>query len=63
ADGFIVQEYVKLPEAFGYHYMIGSWEVDGEAAGIILRGDKSLITGRNCLIIPHIVADNELAFY
>ncbi|MEO1341920.1 MAG: glutathionylspermidine synthase family protein [Cyanobacteria bacterium J06635_13] len=61
-DGFIVQEYVKLPEAFGYHYMIGSWEVDGEAAGIILRGDKSLITGRNCLIIPHIIADHELAF-
>ena len=60
ADGFIVQEYAKLPEAFGYHYMIGSWEIDGEAAGIILRGDKSLITGRNCLIIPHIIADNEL---
>ena len=60
ADGFIVQEYAKLPEAFGYHYMIGSWEIDGEAAGIILRGDRSLITGRNCLIIPHIIADNEL---
>ena len=60
ADGFIVQEYAKLPEAFGYHYMIGSWEVDGEAAGIILRGDKSLITGRNCLIIPHIIGDREL---
>lgn len=60
ADGFIVQEYVKLPQAFDYNFMIGSWEVDGEAAGIILRGDKSLITGRNCLIIPHIVAENDL---
>jgi glutathionylspermidine synthase len=59
-DGFIVQEYVKLPEAFGYHYMIGSWEINGEAAGIILRGDKSLITGRNCLIIPHIISDAGL---
>jgi glutathionylspermidine synthase len=59
-DGYIVQEYVKLPEAFGYHYMIGSWEVNGEAAGIIIRGDQSLITGRNCLIIPHIIADDGL---
>jgi glutathionylspermidine synthase len=40
--------------------MIGSWEVNGEAAGIIIRGDQSLITGRNCLIIPHIIADDGL---
>ena len=59
-DGFIIQEYVKLPQAFDYNYMIGSWEIDGEAAGIILRGDKSLITGRNCLIIPHIISDDGL---
>jgi len=60
SEGWIVQEYAKLPQAFEYHYMIGSWSIDGEAAGIILRGDKSMITGRNCLIIPHIIADDEL---
>ena len=61
ADGFIVQEYVELPQAFNYHFMIGSWEINGEAAGIILRGDKSLITGRNCLIIPHIISDDFIS--
>jgi glutathionylspermidine synthase len=59
-EGFIIQEYIELPKAFGYHYMIGSWSVDGEAAGIIIRGDTSRITGRHCLIIPHIVSDSGL---
>jgi glutathionylspermidine synthase len=59
-EGFIIQEYIELPEAFGYHYAIGSWVIDGEAAGIIIRGDTSKITGRHCLIIPHIVSDNGL---
>ena len=60
ADGFIVQEYVELPEAFDYHYMIGSWVINDQAAGIILRGDTSKITGRHCLIIPHIISDDGL---
>lgn len=60
SEGFIIQEYVELPQAFDYHYMVGSWSVDGEAAGIIIRGDTSRITGRHCLIIPHIISDDEL---
>jgi glutathionylspermidine synthase len=60
AEGFIIQAYIELPEAFGYHYAIGSWAIDGEAAGIIIRGDTSKITGRHCLIIPHIVSDSGL---
>jgi glutathionylspermidine synthase len=60
AEGFIIQEYIELPQAFGYHYAIGSWSIDGEAAGVIIRGDTSKITGRHCLIIPHIVSDNGL---
>jgi glutathionylspermidine synthase len=60
AEGFIIQEYIELPAAFGYYYTIGSWVIDGEAAGIIIRGDTSKITGRHCLIIPHIVSDNGL---
>jgi glutathionylspermidine synthase len=57
--GCIIQAYVELPQANGYHYMIGSWSVDGVAAGMIMRGDTSRITGRNCLIIPHIISDIE----
>jgi glutathionylspermidine synthase len=58
-EGYIIQEYVELPQALGYHYMIGSWAIDGAASGIILRGDTSKITGRHCLIIPHIVSDHD----
>ncbi len=60
AEGFIIQEYIELPEAFGYHYVIGSWAIDGAAAGIIIRGDTAKITGRHCLIIPHIVSNDGL---
>ncbi len=60
SEGFIVQEYVELEQAFGYHYMVGSWAVDGYAAGIIIRGDTSRVTGRHCLIIPHIVSNDGL---
>jgi glutathionylspermidine synthase len=59
-EGSIIQAYIELPEAFGYHYTIGSWVIDGEAAGVIIRGDTSRITGRHCLIIPHIVSDAGL---
>ena len=57
SEGFIIQDYIELPQAFGYHYMVGSWAIDGVAAGIIIRGDTSRITGRHCLIIPHIVSN------
>jgi glutathionylspermidine synthase len=60
AEGFIIQAYIELPTAFGYHYVVGSWAIDGEAAGIIIRGDTSKITGRHCLIIPHIVSNDGL---
>ncbi len=63
-EGFIVQKYVPLPTAYGYHYMVGSWLVggleDGDCAGVIIRGDQNPITGRHCLIIPHIVSDTEI---
>ncbi len=60
-EGFIIQEYVEMPQAFDYHYIVGSWVIDDTAAGIILRGDRSRITGRHCLIIPHIVSAQMLA--
>jgi glutathionylspermidine synthase len=59
-EGAIIQGYIELPQAFGYHYTIGSWVIDGEAAGVIIRGDTSMITGRHCLIIPHIISDAGL---
>lgn len=61
-EGFIVQEYIELPQAKDYYYMVASWSVDGEPVGLIIRGDTKRITGRNCLIIPHIISDEGLAF-
>jgi glutathionylspermidine synthase len=66
-EGFVIQEYTPLPTAFDYYYMVGSWLVggleDGKPAGFIIRGDKSQITGRHCLIIPHVVSDHLVAGY
>jgi glutathionylspermidine synthase len=66
-EGFVIQEYTPLPTAFDYYYMVGSWLVggleDGKPAGFIIRGDKSQITGRHCLIIPHVVSDRLVAGY
>jgi glutathionylspermidine synthase len=59
-EGFIIQEYIELPIAYDYHYVIGSWAIDGAAAGVIIRGDTSKITGRHCLIIPHIISDDGM---
>ncbi|MGB3308615.1 MAG: glutathionylspermidine synthase family protein [Nodosilinea sp.] len=60
SEGFVIQDYIELPTAFDYHYMVGSWVINDEAAGLIIRGDTSRITGRHCLIIPHIVSDDGL---
>ncbi|HEY9626336.1 MAG TPA: glutathionylspermidine synthase family protein [Coleofasciculaceae cyanobacterium] len=59
-EGFIIQKYQELPEYFGYHFVVGSWIVGDTPAGLILRGDTNPITGRHCLIVPHIVSDSVL---
>ncbi len=63
-EGFIVQEYAPLPTAGYLHYMIGSWLIDDEsganAAGIVVRADPSPITGRHCVIVPHIIAGSGM---
>lgn len=59
-EGFVIQKYIELPVAYGYHYVVGSWAIDGNAAGVIIRGDTNQITGRHCLIIPHIVSNDGL---
>jgi glutathionylspermidine synthase len=56
-EGFIIQAYQELPEYFGYHFVVGSWMVGDKPSGIIMRGDTNPITGRHCLIVPHVVSD------
>lgn len=54
-EGFIYQATHMLPK-FGEHYtLIGSWLVDGEAAGISIREDSGPITQDMSRYLPHII--------
>jgi glutathionylspermidine synthase len=53
AEGFIWQGYHALPRFGANHTVIGSWVVDGEAAGIGIREDDSPITKNSSRFVPH----------
>jgi glutathionylspermidine synthase len=54
-EGFIYQQASMLPK-FGDNYtLIGSWLVDGEAAGISVREDEGAITQDMSRYLPHII--------
>ncbi len=52
-EGFIYQEYFKIPEFEGNTPIIGSWVVASQSAGIGIREDTSKITGDTARFIPH----------
>lgn len=55
AVGYIQQKYTPLPK-FGDSYpVIGSWVIGGEAAGIGIREDDTLITKNTSRFVPHII--------
>lgn len=50
----VYQEYVSLKN-FGHGFpVIGSWMVNGYAAGIGIREDEHPITGNDCRFVPHL---------
>jgi glutathionylspermidine synthase len=49
----VYQQYVELKEFGGYFPIIGSWMVNGHAAGMGIREDKTRITGNLSRFIPH----------
>ncbi len=51
---FVYQELFLLPEQDGYFPVIGSWMIDGTAAGIGIREDRSPITGNASRFVPHV---------
>ncbi|RXJ74407.1 hypothetical protein CS022_02010 [Veronia nyctiphanis] len=54
-EGYIVQAYHPLPK-FGDNYtLIGSWLINGEAAGISIREDSSVVTQDLSRYLPHII--------
>lgn len=54
--GFIVQAYEAMPKFEDYNLLVGSWIVNDRAVGIGIRADRSKITGRKALFVPHFVA-------
>jgi glutathionylspermidine synthase len=52
-EGFVWQQYVALPDFEGRHPVIGSWLIDGVAAGIGIRESADVITTNESRFVPH----------
>ena len=57
SEGFIYQELKELPAFDGRYPVIGSWIVNGMAAGIGIREDDSPITKNTSRFVPHYFTD------
>jgi glutathionylspermidine synthase len=53
--GYIIQRYTPLPKFGDSYAVIGSWTVGGEACGIGIREDASLITKNTSRFLPHLI--------
>ncbi|MFC7333491.1 glutathionylspermidine synthase family protein [Rhodocista pekingensis] len=54
-EGWIYQEFTKLPEAGpGRHAVLGVWLVDGAAKGMGIREDDGLVTRDSARFVPHL---------
>jgi glutathionylspermidine synthase len=54
-EGFVFQEYAPLPEFDGWHPVIGSWVIGGEAAGMGIRESRTIITDNLSRFVPHLI--------
>lgn len=58
-EGFIYQSFCPLPSYSNYHPVIGSWVIGGEAAGIGIREDLSLVSGNKSEFVPHVIQEEN----
>jgi glutathionylspermidine synthase len=52
-EGYIYQQYFKIPDFEGHTPIIGSWLIGGQAAGMGIREVEGLITHNFSQFIPH----------
>jgi glutathionylspermidine synthase len=52
-EGYVCQARAVLPNFNGNYPVIGSWVIDGEAAGMGIREADTLITGNLSRFVPH----------
>ncbi len=57
AEGWVYQQYTELPVLDGNHVVLGSWIVDGEAAGMLVRESDGLVTDYFSRVAPHAISD------
>jgi glutathionylspermidine synthase len=50
-EGFVYQQFIEPVNE--HHPVIGSWVIDGVAAGIGIRESSSLVTDNACRFVPH----------
>ncbi len=53
----IVQAFHPLPDYEGNYPLVGCWLVASKAVGLCIREDRTLITGKDARLIPHVILD------
>lgn len=53
----VAQAFDPLPDHDGWHPVIGVWLIEGDARGVGIREDRSLVTGREARFVPHLIGD------
>ena len=51
------QAYAPPPTFEGNHVVLGSWVVDGEAAGMLVRESDGVVTDYYSRVVPHAIGD------
>jgi glutathionylspermidine synthase len=57
AEGYVYQAVAPISEMEEFHPILGSWVVDGEAAGLGIRESSNLITDNRSSFVPHYIQD------
>ena len=56
AEGWCYQQWCPLPEFDGNKAVLGSWVVDGIAAGVGIRESDGWVTDYDARFVPHVIA-------
>jgi glutathionylspermidine synthase len=54
AEGFVYQARARIPNCNGTYPVLGSWLIDGVAAGIGIRESATPITDNRSCFVPHL---------
>lgn len=57
AEGYVYQAYTPLPVYDGNYVVIGSWVIDGQAAGMLVRESDGMVTDYFSRVVPHAIFD------